>query len=75
MSAAALSFLVSFDEIVITLFLAGPRVATLPVEMFRRLDSRSDPLIAAVSVIMIALTLGVVLLVQRTVGLTRGFVR
>jgi putative spermidine/putrescine transport system permease protein len=70
-----LSFLVSFDEIVITLFLAGPRVTTLPVEMFRRLDSRSDPLIAAVSVIMIALMLGVVLLVQRTVGLTRGFVR
>jgi putative spermidine/putrescine transport system permease protein len=75
LSAAALSFLVSFDEIVITLFLAGPRVSTLPVEMFRRLDSRSDPLIAAVSVIMIMLTLGVVLLVQRTVGLTRGFVR
>ena len=75
LSAAALSFLVSFDEIVITLFLAGPRVTTLPVEMFRRLDSRSDPLIAAVSVIMIMLTLSVVLLVQRTVGLTRGFVR
>jgi len=74
-SAAALSFLVSFDEVVITLFLAGPRVTTLPVEMFRRLDSRSDPMIAAISVMMIILTLAVVLVVQRTVGLTRGFVR
>jgi putative spermidine/putrescine transport system permease protein len=43
--------------------------------MFRRLDSRSDPMIAAVSVIMIMLTLSVVMIVQRTVGLTRGFVR
>jgi putative spermidine/putrescine transport system permease protein len=74
-SAAALSFLVSFDEVVITLFLAGPRVTTLPYEMFRRLDSRSDPMIAAISVMMIMLTLGVVLVVQRTVGLTRSFVR
>lgn len=75
LSAAALSFLVSFDEIVITLFMAGPLVTTLPVEMFRRLDSRSDPLIAAVSVLMIALTLLVVLVVHRSVGLTKGFVK
>ena len=74
-SAAALSFLVSFDEIVITLFLAGPRVTTLPVEMFRRLDSRADPMIAAVSVLMIMLTLSAVMIVQRTVGLARSFVR
>jgi putative spermidine/putrescine transport system permease protein len=75
LSASALSFLVSFDEIVITLFLAGPQVTTLPVEMFRRLESRSDPLIAAVSVLLIALTLSVVLVVHRSVGLSRGFVK
>jgi putative spermidine/putrescine transport system permease protein len=75
LSASALSFLVSFDEIVITLFLAGPQVTTLPVEMFRRLDSRSDPMIAAVSVLLIGITLAVVLVVQRSVGLSRGFVK
>jgi putative spermidine/putrescine transport system permease protein len=75
LSAGALSFLVSFDEIVITLFLAGPQVTTLPVEMFRRLDSRSDPMIAAVSVLLIGITLAVVLIVQRSVGLSRGFVK
>lgn len=75
LSAAALSFLVSFDEIVITLFVAGPQVTTLPVEMYRHLESRSDPLIAAISVLMIALTLLVVLVVHRSMGLTRGFVK
>lgn len=74
-SAGALSFLVSFDEVVVTLFLAGPRFTTLPVEMFRRLDSRSDPLIAAVSVITIAVTMAVVVIVHRTVGLSRGFLK
>ena len=74
-SAAALSFLVSFDELVITLFMAGPRVSTLPYEMYRHLDSRADPLIAAVSVMLISLTLLVVLIVHRSVGLSRGFLR
>ncbi|MBN9060800.1 MAG: ABC transporter permease [Rhizobiales bacterium] len=74
-SAGALSFLVSFDEVVITLFLAGPRVTTLPVEMFRRLDTRSDPMIAAISVLTISMTLLVVLIVHRSVGLTKSFGR
>ena len=75
LSAAALSFLVSFDEIVITLFLAGPRVSTLPVEMFRHLETRADPLIAAIAVLMISLTLTVVLIIHRSVGLSKGFLR
>jgi putative spermidine/putrescine transport system permease protein len=74
-SAAALSFLVSFDEVVITLFLAGPRVSTLPYEMYRHLDSKADPLIAAVAVLLITITMLVVLVVHRTVGLSKGFVR
>ncbi|WNJ88860.1 ABC transporter permease [Bosea sp. 685] len=75
LSAGALSFLVSFDEIVITLFLAGPRVSTLPVEMFRHLESRSDPLIAAIAVLMIVMTLAVVTVVHRSIGLSKGFLR
>ena len=59
-AATALSFLVSFDEVVITLFLAGPQVTTLPVELFRYVETRSDPLVAATSVVLIALTLVVV---------------
>ena len=35
LAAAALAFLVSFDETVISLFLVGPRLTTLPVELFR----------------------------------------
>lgn len=75
LSSAAMSFLVSFDELVITLFLAGPRVSTLPYEMFRHLETRADPLIAAIAVLLISMTLLVVLIVHRTVGLSKGFAK
>lgn len=74
-AATALCFLVSFDEVVITLFLTGPRISTLPVELFHYVETRADPLVAAVSVILILLTLALVLVVDRTLGLGRTFVR
>lgn len=74
-ATAALCFLVSFDEVVISLFLSGARITTLPVEMFHHVETRADPLVAALSVALVALTLGVVLVVERSVGLGRAFVK
>lgn len=74
-ATAALCFLVSFDEVVLSLFLTGPRLSTLPVEMFRYVEVRTDPLIAALSVILVVITLAIVLVVDRTVGLARTFAR
>lgn len=70
-AAAALSFLVSFDETVISLFLVGPRLTTLPVELFRYAENRTDPLVAALSMLLVVIALAVVLLVERAAGLTR----
>jgi putative spermidine/putrescine transport system permease protein len=74
-ATCALSFLVSFDEAVISLFLTGPAITTLPVAMYQHVDSNADPLVAAVSVLLIVLTLAVVLIVDRSVGLTKAFVK
>ena len=71
-ACAALSFLLSFDETVISLFVAGPRAATLPVEMVRYVETRTDPLIAALSTALIAGSLIVVVLVERLVGVARA---
>jgi putative spermidine/putrescine transport system permease protein len=71
-ACAALSFLLSFDETVISLFVAGPRAATLPVEMVRYVESRTDPLIAALSTALIVGSLIVVVLVERLVGVARA---
>ena len=71
-ACAYLSFLLSFDETVISLFIAGPRASTLPVEMVRYVEGRTDPLIAALSVVLIVATLAVVLVVERLVGVARA---
>lgn len=71
-ACAALSFLLSFDETVISLFLSGPRNSTLPVEMVRYVEGRTDPLIAALSVLLIVATLIVVVVVERLVGVARA---
>ncbi len=74
-AAGALCFLVSFDETVISLFLVGPRLTTLPVEMFRYAESRTDPLVAALAMTLILVALAVVLLVERLVGFSKALGR
>jgi putative spermidine/putrescine transport system permease protein len=70
-ASAALSFLISFDEVVISLFITGPRLRTLPVEIFDYVDSQTDPLTAAISVVLITATLAIILLIERTLGLSK----
>jgi putative spermidine/putrescine transport system permease protein len=61
MSSALFAFLASFDELIISLFLAGVRAQTLPVRIWNSLHLELEPVIAAVSAFLIAVT-GVVLL-------------
>lgn len=51
-----LAFIFSFDNISISLFLAQPGQVTLPVRMYLYLDSRADPTIAAMSTVLIAIS-------------------
>ncbi len=70
-ASAALSFLLSFDEVVISLFITGPRMTTLPVEIFNYVESRTDPMTASISVVLIAATLFIIFVIERTLGLSR----
>jgi putative spermidine/putrescine transport system permease protein len=74
-AAAALSFLASFDEVVISLFVVGPRLTTLPIEIFHYIEYRADPQVAALSVALIALTAILVLVVERSLGILRALGR
>jgi putative spermidine/putrescine transport system permease protein len=71
-AASAIVFLISFDEVVISLFVVGPKLNTLPVALFHYVEARTDPLVAAVSVLLILLTLIVVLVLERAMGLRRA---
>jgi len=63
-SAGLLSFISSFDELVVALFLAGPNM-TLPKKMFDNILMEIDPTIAAVSVMQILLVSLVMVLIGR----------
>ncbi|WP_219209405.1 ABC transporter permease subunit [Variovorax boronicumulans] len=52
-SGAVLAFIHSFDEVVITSFVAGVSVETLPLKMWVDIQNKVDPTIAAVSTLLI----------------------
>jgi putative spermidine/putrescine transport system permease protein len=54
-SAALLSFIVAFDEVVVAVFISKGEKATLTQVMFSTLRDEVDPTIAAVSTLLIAL--------------------
>jgi putative spermidine/putrescine transport system permease protein len=56
LSAALFAFLTSFDELLISLFLAGVRTQTLPVRIWNSLNLQVEPTIAAVSAFLIVVT-------------------
>jgi putative spermidine/putrescine transport system permease protein len=60
-TAALFAFVISFDELVIALFLTGAQ-ATLPKRMFENITFAIDPTIAAVSVVKIMVVLAALLL-------------
>jgi len=64
----------SFDEVTMTVFIASPATTTLPVRMFLYIQDNIDPLIAAVSACLIALTAILLLALDRLFGLDRLFV-
>jgi putative spermidine/putrescine transport system permease protein len=56
LTAAILSFLTGFDEVVIALFVSGGANATLTRGMFAALRDQIDPTIAAISTVMITIS-------------------
>jgi putative spermidine/putrescine transport system permease protein len=64
-STALLSFLTSFDEVILALFIAGGSNSTLTRNMFNALRDQIDPTIAAISTLMIVVTTLGLLLAQR----------
>jgi len=63
------AFILSFDNLMISLFLATARVTTLPVKILETLEWETDPTVAAVSTIFMLLSIGLMLVIERTVGL------
>jgi putative spermidine/putrescine transport system permease protein len=70
-TGALLSFLTSFDEVVIAMFISGGDNATLTRNMFNALRDQIDPTIAAISTVMIVITT-ILMAAAQVFGRARG---
>lgn len=63
-SGALFAFATSFDEVVVTLFLAGPEQVTLPRQMFTGIRENISPTIAAVATLLTLFTTALMLTLE-----------
>ena len=68
-SACIMAIINSFNNVSLSAFLTSAGVSTLPIEMMAYVEYHFDPTIAALATLMMAITLGVMLLIERTLGL------
>ena len=61
-SGSLLAFAMSMDDVVISIFVNGPRISTLPIKVYTQLKTGVTPEINALCTIMLAVTLGVLLI-------------
>ena len=70
-AGALFAFIISFENLEMTLFLTAPGVTTLPIAILQYLQYHIDPLVAAIAVAQITLVGGALLLLDRLVPVTR----
>lgn len=69
-AAFILAFITSINDVSVSLFLTGPGISTLPIQILAYMEQFFDPTMAAVSVLLMLLTVGVMAIVEATLGLT-----
>jgi putative spermidine/putrescine transport system permease protein len=57
LSGALFAFIISWDEVVVAIFLSGPELTTLPVKMWSGIRVQIDPTIAAISTVSLVVIL------------------
>ncbi|WP_025038492.1 ABC transporter permease [Bradyrhizobium sp. DOA9] len=72
LTAAVFAFVTSFGNVTLSVFLGYSGATTLPVQIFTYVESSSDPTIAAVSSLVVFVTMITLLIVDRLVGMDRS---
>jgi putative spermidine/putrescine transport system permease protein len=73
LAGATFSLIISFDEFTVSMFLVGPGLMTLPLEMYNYSEFSLDPTIAAISTVLLVITSIAILIIEKLVGLGKQF--
>ena len=68
-AAFMLAFVNSFNNIPVSMFLSGPGVTTLPTALLSYMEYNYDPSVSAISVILMVITIGLMVVIEKTMGL------
>ena len=71
LAGAFIAFMSSFDNVPVSLFLRDARTDMLPIRMWQDLEGKLDVTIAAVSGVLIVVTLVLMMVMERIAGLSR----
>ena len=66
-----LAFINSFDELTMSIFVTSPQTVTLPVRMYMIATESIDPMMAAVSALIVSLTAIAMVVLDRLYGLDK----
>lgn len=66
-------FIISFDQVTVSIFLSGPDVTPLPIRIFSYVEFSADPMVAAVSALLIVFAYALVWVLERSFGLDKVF--
>ncbi|MBY5361139.1 ABC transporter permease [Rhizobium leguminosarum] len=69
-AAFILAFITSINDVSVSVFLTGPGISTLPIQILAHMEQFFDPTIASVSVLLMFVTVGVMAIIEATLGLT-----
>ncbi len=70
-AGAAMAFVLSFDEVAVSLFLSDAFTQTLPIALVAEMRANLNLTIAAVSTVFLAATVVLLVLLDRTIGIER----
>ena len=73
LSGAIFAFIISFSDINLALFVAGPGTTTLPIHIFSQIFWEGDPTIAAASTVQILVVGSLILVMQRVFNIRLSF--
>ncbi|TYB87727.1 ABC transporter permease [Oceaniovalibus sp. ACAM 378] len=71
LAAFILGFVTSFNQVPVSLFLSGPGVRTLPIDMIAYMEINYDPSVAALSALLAVMSVGIVFAAEKFLGFSR----
>ena len=71
LAAFILGFVTSFNQVPVSLFLSGPGLRTLPIDMIAYMEINYDPSVAALSALLAFMSIAIVFAAERFIGLSR----